>query len=191
MRARRASHPQGFTELRAERAEAFPDANDASASALNESESEGRVHLSLSDLEDGVLLNLAYVNLCLRNFHPALTYARQVVLKGAATSDRSRFLAQSYAAEAFCMLGEANSVDPGFYAANDSADLSLAHRLHNSATALVYQGDLDGALAKYLQAVALSPLDPEVLRGILYVYMRQGKLKEALQLCRRLNPSLQ
>ena len=195
IKTRRAANPDGFTELRTERVECFADANssiaDASMSALNELDAEGRVHLSLSDLEGSILLNLAYVNLSLNNFLPALTYARQILLKGTGASEQNRFLAQSYAAEAFCMLGEASNVDPAFNANSDGLDVSAAHRLHNFATALVYQGDLDGALAKYLQAYALSPLDPVLLRGAMYVYMRQGKLKEALLLCRRLNPSIQ
>ena len=195
VKTRRTSNPEGFTELRAEKAEAFVDANgpmaDGSLSGPNEFDGDGRAHLSLSDLEDSILLNLAYVNLCLNNYLPALTYARQVILKATGTSDRSRFLAQSYAAEAFCMLGESISVDPTFYASYDGMEISTAHRLHNFATTLVYQGDFDNALAKYLQAYAVSPQDPVILRGVMYVYMRQGKLKEALQLCRRLNPSLQ
>ena len=192
VQARKTSHPAGFTPLKPE---SNADTNGVSAEvsmpSLNETDVENRIHLSLSELEDSVLLNLAYVNLCLQNFLPALKYCEQVIQKEAGVSERNRFLAKTYATEARCFLNESKALDLSFYGAYDGKDLLPASRLVNIATVLIYQGDLAGAVVKLMQAFSLSPNDPDVLRGLMYVYLRQGKVKEALQLSRRINPSIQ
>jgi tetratricopeptide (TPR) repeat protein len=157
----------------------------AQAGAENDS-SDNRVVLSLSDIEDSTLVLLSYVCLCLGDFVVARKYALNVMHKDAAVSERLRHLARAYYTEAQCSLGSVKASDLELYSTgDDNTCLAPTAKLANMAAALLLGGDLAGALQRYSRAYSLSPSDPVVLRGIVYIYLRQGKVKEALQLAKK------
>jgi tetratricopeptide (TPR) repeat protein len=143
-----------------------------------EMDSEGRELVTLSELEDTALVLSAYAGLCLGDPAAALTRARTVLLREDGSA-RLRFLARCYASEAELALGQVD-VDLSFYLAHDGSMLSQTSKLVNYGAMQVAQADLTGALATYLQAYSISPNDTNVIKGVAYVYLRLGKIKEAL-----------
>jgi tetratricopeptide (TPR) repeat protein len=58
--------------------------------------------------------------------------------------------------------------------------------LYDRAVDLVADGDLDGAIAAYQEAIALDPTFADALNGLAMAYADQGKFDEAIEYGRKL-----
>lgn len=175
--ARKRRDAETFTELRSER-----EAGDADAPL--EGESAARDFLSLSELEDRALLLLSYCNLCLRNHVSALRHATFLMSKPG-VGDKVLELARCYAAEARFSMCDLAGIDLALFADESMTCLSASSRLVNAAAVQATRGNLSAAAALYTKALELSPSDVNAIRGLVYVFLRQGNVKDALQLGRR------
>ena len=162
-------------------------------------------------LERVALLNLSYVNLCLREPVLALRHA-QSLLALPGVSEAHQYIARNYAAEACCMLNRSSEAitflrsETNEAGALEAASMRTTQKAKDGASvgssspaeenplvvartgfcvnlASVYalEGNLAGAEDAVKAALQAGPTRPEALRMLIWVLLRKGRTAEALE----------
>ncbi|KAH9155746.1 hypothetical protein AeRB84_002312 [Aphanomyces euteiches] len=148
---------------------------------------------SLDLLRQKALVNLVYSYLSMNAPELAISTAKELLALGTCTA-ANRFLVRSYYAEALCMLSRSSEASVYLkpnemvtladeYAREAKIDASTAQaHLHvNIATAAIFQKNTSVADQSVAQAVRLAPTSRHTLELLVYVLLRKGNTKKAMQ----------
>jgi tetratricopeptide (TPR) repeat protein len=143
--------------------------------------------LPLRRVLQAVLLNIAYVSLCLNNPVQALRYARQL-LDMADCDPVTCAQARLYCAEAQCLLSHVAEAQRTLAEAPSNQQQQVLPTRERVATLValanvhVLQEQLDEAEAVVRRALKLSPGCSEAMRLIVYINLKRGRTAKALRL---------
>ncbi|ETW09271.1 hypothetical protein H310_01670 [Aphanomyces invadans] len=149
---------------------------------------------SLDLLRQKALVNLVYAYLSMNAPELAINTAKELLAMPTCTTAH-RFLIRSYYAEALCMLSRSAEATAQLklndmlsladaYAREAKTDTATVHaHLHvNNATTAILQKNMPQAEQSVAQAVRLAPSSRHSLEMLVYILLRKGNSKNAMQI---------
>ena len=183
----------------------------ATATATSNPDSTKTLLTEQESVRYAALASLSYCSLCQNHPIKALDYAKRLL--SYSCSKGQQYVAHSYAAEALCTMNRCEEAlvhlhaleemaskksvtvvddmdNKGGLASAPTSAKARAALCVNLASIRIQQNELELAEKSLRQALLFSPSSMDALRGLVYLHLRQGQSKHAMQILQERRPNI-